>query len=298
MQKLKLSKLHVCGNHFILIEAKEQNEHDWAKLSVTLCKHKFGIGADGLLVVFWDERKPNEFAFRMFNPDGTEDGCGNGLLCAGRFLYEQILSKYGFQQKSFTAKTIWGKRTVQIISDDPKEFLVEAEIGVPVWHPKKIPLNVAMMPKQTKLASPIELVLNHYGIKVRCIAVNTGSTHAVVFWDEELEDELWTRLSTAIENHPLFPMRTSIMWAKVISKDKVRVRSFERGVGETLSCGTGACAVVAVGIATGKLGRSVSVSFKGGQMYVRLDEQGKLYLKGQVEHVFDAVTSLPLKRSP
>ena len=293
MRKIKFSKFHACGNHFILIEAKERDEHDWAKLSMSLCKHKFGIGADGLLIVLWDERKPSEFEFRMFNPDGTEDGCGNGLRCAARYLYERILTKYGFQQKFFVAKTIWGKRTVQIISDDPKEFLVEADIGVPIWHPKKIPLNVAMMPKQTKPAFPTELVLNLYGIQVHCIAVNTGSTHAVVFWDEELEDKLWLRLNTAIEKHPLFPMRTSIMWTKVINKNKVRVRCFERGVGETLSCGTGACAVVAVGIATGRLERSVDVFFRGGQMHVHSDEHGRLYLRGHVEHLFDAVIPLP-----
>ncbi|MCS7253382.1 MAG: diaminopimelate epimerase [Armatimonadota bacterium] len=284
---LKLSKYHVAGNNFILVAANERNEHDWVSLSVSLCRHKYGVGSDGLLVVVWNGAEGYDFEMRMFNPDGTEDGCGNGLLCATRFAYESMLLKFGNSPLSFTVKTIWGASTVRVINSNPKDFVVEAELVEPKWEPSEIPMKTCeTLTSMTK--EPREVVIDILGMCLRCIPVNTGSTHVVIFSDKNFDDEVWEKVSAAIENHTLFPQRTSVMWAWVINQSEVRVRSYERAVGETLSCGTGACAVVAAGLKLGLLKGIVKVVFKGGSVYVFMDETGKLHIRGQVHHVFDA----------
>lgn len=290
---LKVSKYHVAGNSFILIGARSHDEHDWEKLAISLCRHKYGVGSDGLLAVILNSCDGCDFEMRMFNPDGTEDGCGNGLMCATHFVYDVLFSKSGKAPSSFAVKTIWGASNVRVINPDPKEFVVEAELVEPKWNPSEIPMAFHE-PFTNKAGEPMELAMDIFGMHLKCIPVNTGSTHVVVFVEEDIDDDVWERLSSAIESHPLFPQRTSVMWAKVKSRSEVHVRSYERAVGETLSCGTGACAVVAAGLKYGLLNGVVKVTFKGGSIEVFMNDAGKLCIRGQVHHIFDAT----LKRIP
>lgn len=290
---LRVSKYHVAGNNFILIGARSQDEHDWEKLAISLCRHRYGVGSDGLLAVILNSCDGCDFEMRMFNPDGTEDGCGNGLMCATRFVYDALLSKSGNAPSSFVARTIWGTSNVKVINSDPREFIVEAELVEPKWSPSEIPMELCE-PHADEASEPAEIAMDILGMRLKCIPVNTGSTHVVIFTEEDIDDNVWERISAAIENHALFPQRTSVMWAKVKSRNEVHVRSYERAVGETLSCGTGACAVVAVGLKYGLLDGVVKVAFKGGSIEVFMNDAGKLCTRGQVHHVFDAT----LKRIP
>lgn len=282
---LSVSKYHVAGNSFALVESEGYEGCDWGKLAVSLCKHRYGIGADGLLVITIGG-DDCDFEMRMFNPDGTEDGCGNGLICATRFFYERMSQMSGDMPSSFIARTIWGKSNVRIVNPDPFKFIVDAELVEPKWHPSEIPMIGIAEPAMAN--EPIEVTLNIFGTSVKFIPVNTGSTHVVIFPDGGIEDLAWEVISAQIESHPMFPKRTSIMWAKVVNQIEVRVRSYERGVGETLSCGTGACAVLAVGTKLGLLSNAVKVNFKGGSVEVFMDDSGKVHLQGQSYHVFDA----------
>lgn len=293
---LKVSKYHVAGNSFVLIGARSRDEHDWRKLAVSLCRHRYGIGSDGLLAVILESPDGCDFEMRMFNPDGTEDGCGNGLMCAARFAYDRACLEFGSAPMSFVVRTIWGTSTVRVVNPAPIEFIVEAELVEPKWSPSEIPMAAckALTGSADNVDEPMEVTMDILGMRLKCIPVNTGSTHVVIFLDDDVDDGIWERVSAAIEAHPLFPQRTSVMWARVKSGSEVLVRSYERAVGETLSCGTGACAVVAAGLKLGLLDGVVKVTFKGGSLDVFMNASGKLCIRGQVHHVFDAT----LKRIP
>lgn len=271
-----------CGNDFVLIEAKERNEHDWHQLARMLCDRHYGIGADGLLVVIPNACQPTHFEFRMFNPDGTEDGCGNGLRCAVRYVYERLQCKFNLSATSITfhITTIWGMRTAKVVHNTADAFCIEVEMGVPRWHPIELPMLVDG-------DCVIEYPISVDGKRIPITCVNTGSTHAIIFWDEQLDDDEWLRLSRRLEIHPLFPKRTSIMWVHVTHPRRARVRSYERAVGETLSCGTGACAVLAAGVVAGYLDWEATIVFKGGNMYVMWDANRSLLLRGDAVRVFN-----------
>jgi diaminopimelate epimerase len=233
---LPFTKMQSVGNDFVVLEtAKWPTETDWNAQAVRLCDRRFGIGADGLMLLM-----PSESAairMRMFNPDGTEDMCGNGMRCVLHLAKER-----GLVGTSGTIETPVGLRHFTLRDDGT----IRTEMGLPSFDAAAIPFLGAES-EQGTLPFLKNIVLPHGDRHITLSGVvNTGSTHTVLLVDELPDDETFLFWSPYIENHPLFPERTSVMWTKILSPSLLRLRIWERGVGETLGCGTGASAAAVI----------------------------------------------------
>ncbi len=267
---LPFTKMHGAGNDFVLLDSRETGEQDWERLAQALCDRHHGVGGDGLLVVLPGERSP--IRMRMFNPDGTEDMCGNGLRCVARYARE-----HGWTASdAFPVETLSGPRKVRI--ERSPQLQVRARLGVARFRPGQIP---ALLGGDDCLEKELEIA----GRRVRFSSVSTGSTHTVLFVPALPEDAEFLAVSPALETHPAFPERTSVLWATPHGDNAFRVRIWERGVGETLACGTGACAVAAVAQATGRAGSPCRIRSAGGILEVGVGPTYLLTLTGPAEYV-------------
>ncbi len=270
--RLAFTKMQGVGNDFVVVEAAHLPAGvDYAALALRLCDRKFGIGGDGLLVVL-----PSYVAdvrMRMFNPDGTEDMCGNGLRCVIRYALDREI----FGGETGVAETLSGVHAFSVQPDGA----ITTDLGAPRFDAAAIPACFTM-------DSPVQ-TLQVAGTALAVHCANTGSTHTVI-WRERLpEDAEFFALSPLIEEHPLFPERTSVLWAAQVAPDAVCVRIWERGVGETLGCGTGACAVAAVARREGRWqGESLRVRSRGGDLLTAWSGQAmdSIYLTGYATTVF------------
>jgi diaminopimelate epimerase len=267
-------KVEGIGNDFVLIEAEVVQGDALGALAQLLCHRPFGIGSDGLLVVSRGERAP--VAMRMFNPDGTEDFCGNGLRCVAHFAYEQ-----GYvDSPAFEIETLSGTVSVSLRLHEGRVEAVSTLLPPPRFHPRDIPMAVEGERVQ-------DYPLTVSGQTVRLWAVNTGTTHSVIFTDHLPDDALFEQVSPRIETHPLFPMRTSVLWAVVEPPHRVHVRIWERGVGETLGCGSGAAAVAVWSRLEGWTENPVEVRSRGGTLQIEWTPDSPIRLTGPARILFD-----------
>ncbi len=270
-------KMHAAGNDFVLLVALEEcalpiEEQLWPQLARDICARSFGVGADGLLVV-----QPSRLAYvrmRMFNPDGTEDMCGNGLRCITRHLFDN----YGAPD-AFEVETIAGTKAVAVTTSRSRPPLVWVEMGEPKFSPRDIPARTS---EEHLLQRPLQVVDRSFTISV----VSVGTPHAVIVNHPALSDAEWARYSAAIENHALFPERISVTWVTVSARDVVCARVWERAVGETLACGTGACAAVVVAALHGLAERAARVVFKGGDLFIEWRKDNQIVQTGPAEEVY------------
>ena len=236
LSDMQFTKMQGVGNDFVVIDAAMLPTNallpDLARMT---CDRKFGIGADGLLVVSQKLGADTAFRMRMFNPDGTEDMCGNGLRCVSLWAYR---AGWLGGQTQFTVAALDGSRQVELlsVSEDGRAAEFGVDMGVPLFAPESLPFCGA------DEAAIVNYPLVVDGEEFLVTVVNTGSTHTVIFRPPPSE-EVFQSVSPLIENHPLFPERTSVLWATPRDPDAIDVRIWERGAGETLGCGTGACAV-------------------------------------------------------
>jgi len=267
-------KYHGAGNSFALLEGRHGDERDWPSLAQALCAHHTGVGADGLLVVL-----PSEVAnlrMRMFNPDGSEDMCGNGLRCVALHAVER-----GRAAGAFRVETLAGVRRVDVVSHRDPHAVVAAGMGRADLRPEAIPANLPGAD-----ARGIELEAG--GTWLRATALSTGSAHCVILGPPPDEAE-FQRLSPLIEHHPLFPERVSVIWTTVAGQDALRLRIWERGAGETWACGTGACAAAVAAHLEKLCGCEVAVSSRGGTLRVAIGPELELTLTGPAARVFRGV---------
>jgi diaminopimelate epimerase len=265
-------KMHGAGNDFVLFDATKSTfspTFDFAKAAQLLCDRHFGVGGDGLLTL-----EPSSIAdlkMRMWNPDGSEDMCGNGLRCVAALAWRQ---KY-VQKTNFTVETLAGLRKVEAKSN----HIFTASMGQPNFDSTAIPI---------KIADSIEYDLQVENRTFRATSVSTGSSHTVIFLKYHLSENEFQFFSPKIENHPLFPNRTSIMWAVETEKNHFSIRIWERGAGETLACGTGACAVGAAAKITSRGGNEVLVESKGGILIVNWNSPDEeILLTGPATYLYE-----------
>jgi diaminopimelate epimerase len=271
---MTFTKYHGAGNSFVLVDARDPDECPWPQLAVELCAYRTGVGADGLLVAL-----PSSIAavrMRMFNPDGTEDMCGNGLRCVALHAVES-----GLAAGEFTVETLAGARRVRVLRHEPGAAEVAAEMGRAELRPEAIPADL-LGPD----ARGIELEVA--GTRLRATALSTGSAHCVILGPSPSE-EVFQHLSPLIEHHPHFPERVSVMWTTVDARDRLRLRIWERGAGETWACGTGACAAAVAARLEGLCGDEVAVTSRGGTLRVSIGPELELTLTGPAQRVFRGV---------
>jgi diaminopimelate epimerase len=270
--ELFFTKYHGLGNDFVIVEADEIQTFEGEKLAKILCDRHTGIGADGLIVV---KHEPClEMIF--YNSDGsTAMMCGNGIRCLANYLY---LS--GVTETNYVVKTGAGDMRVEIVREEP--FLVKINMGKPDFTPKNIPVNTD---KAEFINQP--LTINNETFTVSSVFM--GTVHTVVFV-EDIEKIDIEKIGDAICHHALFPNRTNVNFTQVINDKILRVRTYERGVGLTLACGSGCCAAAVISEKLGYTRKEVEVQLALGSLQVQVDET--VYMAGPAEKIYDGNISL------
>jgi diaminopimelate epimerase len=277
---LRFYKLQGAGNDFVLLDAFTQPlpSGEVASLARRLCDRRFGVGADGLLIVEPSERA--DYRMRLYNADGSEATmCGNGIRCVARYLWEHHCPDAG----SLAIETGAGVRRVHRLS----QGRFQVEMGVPRLMPSPPVSPSPNLLGEGEQAVPLSHAVGE-GQGVRANFVHTGAPHLVLFVDSVDAFPLET-LGAQLERHPQFPDRVNVSVAQVEAPNRVRARVWERGAGATLACGTGACAIVVAGVQMGRLEREVRVQMPGGMLEVEWRPDETLWLTGDAELVFEGV---------
>jgi diaminopimelate epimerase len=275
--QLRFTKMQGVGNDFIVVDGRQYASVDWSTLSLELCDRHTGIGADGLLVL--ERTHLADIRMRMFNPDGTPDVCGNGLRCMARYAVERGIMR----DDTLRVATLAGVRDARMIRDANGAIAaVTIAMGHPRFDPVQIPMRVA-----SDRVIDYRLELDD-GLSLTISALSTGSTHAVAFVNSLPDDDYFNTVSPQVEEHPLFPDRTSLMWCKVEDPQRLSLRIWERGAGETWGCGTGACAAAVAAIDKRFVcpGAPVTVASRGGELVVCWREGEQVEMTGPAETVY------------
>ncbi|MCD4784374.1 MAG: diaminopimelate epimerase [Candidatus Eremiobacteraeota bacterium] len=273
---MKFTKMHGLGNDFIIIDNRSGFNLDYPGLARNLCRRHLSIGADGILVMLSSNKA--DIRMRIFNADGSEaEMCGNGIRCFARYIYEKKI----FSKKSMSVETPAGIIKPQIVDnpEDPRDLLIRVDMGKPALRRNEIPMTGEDTP------GVIDEKIEVDGDGFHISAVSMGNPHCIIFVDE-ITDRLIRHIGPLIEQHPVFPRKTNVEFARFIDPGHVKVRVWERGAGETLACGTGACAVVVAGIMKKMLDNKVKVSLPGGNLLIEWNETGHVYMTGPAVEVF------------
>jgi diaminopimelate epimerase len=265
--------MHGLGNDYIVIDNRNGKISDVeaAELAQKLCERRFSVGADGLLLV--GKSAVADVKMRIFNADGSEaEMCGNGIRCFAKYCYENKIAR----KNELTVETLAGIKRAWLTVENDSVKSVMVDMGTPTLDRSKIP----MLGKGKCVNEDLQVNGEKYA--VTCLSV--GNPHCVVFVDA-LDGFPVERVGPKIENHSLFSKRTNVEFAQVVNRSELKVRVWERGCGETLACGTGACAAVAAGNLLQKVGNKVRVHLVGGDLEVEYAE--RLFLSGPAEKVFE-----------
>lgn len=272
---MKFTKMHGAGNDYVYINGFEETVADPVALAITLSNRQFGVGSDGLILIL-----PSQCAdlrMRMFNPDGSEsEMCGNGIRCVAKYAFDHGL----VDKLAITVETGGGIRTLQLFTGESgKVEKVKVNMGRPRLTRGEIPMT----------GSPDAQVVNQQLVALdrtfHFTAVSMGNPHCVIFVDNVAEFPL-EKYGPAIEHHPLFPNRTNVEFVEILSPTEVRQRTWERGTGETLACGTGASAVCVAGVLNGLTERRILNHLCGGDLELDWTEEGHLDMTGPAVEVF------------
>ena len=271
MHCIHFVKMQATGNDFVVIDACKM-QRDWPELARAMCQRRFGVGSDGLILVLPSDEA--DFRMRMFNPDGSEaEACGNGLRCFVRYVIEKGLTNV----TDLRIETLAGIREAQAKAD-----LVRVAMGVPELTPDKIPVKVDSTTVPV-LDYPIKLK----DTEIKASFISMGNPHAACFLNDPVADFPLLDIGPQVERHPIFPNRTNFGIANVVSRGQLKARVWERGAGETLSCGSGACAIAVAARLHGLANDKIGVELPGGTLRVDWDGRGEVHLSGPAETVFE-----------
>jgi len=272
---LKFTKMHGTGNDYVYIcTFDQQAPADPAALAVAVSDRHFGVGSDGLILI-----TPSDAAdarMRMFNADGSEaEMCGNGVRCVAKYIHDHDIARKG----RVTIETGRGVLTLDLEVEGDRVARVRVDMGPPILEPSEIPTT---LPGPPAVDQPFHIA----GHDLKVTAVSMGNPHAVVFVDE-VDDFPVERVGVELEHHPAFPRRVNAHFVQVISPEEVRMRTWERGTGITLACGTGACAVAVAGGLTGRTLQRVLAHLPGGDLVLDWDGPGApVFMTGPATEVF------------
>lgn len=275
--RIKFSKMQGLGNDFVVIDAISQDIHLSPELIRHIANRRFGIGCDQVLLVEPAEQAGVDFRYRIFNSDGGEvEQCGNGARCFVRFVYDNGLS----DKNRIRVQTLSG--VIEIVLE--KNGHITVNMGVPVFEPAKVPFNATQ--RQDRYQLPVN------GEPVEIGVVSMGNPHAVLLVPN-IQNAPVDALGPKIESHSLFPQRVNVGFMQIIDRQHIQLRVYERGAGETLACGTGACAAVVIGRQWGALNDKVTVSLPGGRLLIQWEgDNMPVRMTGPAEHVFEGQIDL------
>jgi diaminopimelate epimerase len=272
---MRFTKMHGIGNDYVYISTFDQRPPvDPGRLARLVSDRHFGIGGDGLIMIM-----PSEHAdarMRMFNADGSEgEMCGNGIRCVAKYLYDHGLAR----TERISIETGRGILTLDVETAGGKVQRVRVDMGPPILEPDQIPTLLPGRP-------PIDQTLEIDGHALAVTAVSTGNPHAITYVADLAKFPL-EMLGPKLETHPAFPRRVNVHVVEVVGSNEVRMRTWERGSGITLACGTGACAVCVAGVLSGRTGRSIVAHLPGGDLELSWpSDRSSVYMTGSATEVF------------
>lgn len=278
---MKFTKMQGIGNDYVYVNCFQETVEHPGEVAKLVSDRHFGIGSDGLILI-----KPSDvadFEMDMYNSDGSRGAmCGNGIRCVAKYVYD-----YGLTDKtSITVNTASGIKYLDLTIEDGKAVQIRVNMGAPILEPFKIPV---ISEKEIVLDEPILADGKEY----RITAVSMGNPHAVTYIDDVKGLDI-EKIGPQFEHHPIFPDRVNTEFVKVLDRHTVEMRVWERGAGETLACGTGACAVAVASILNGLTEDEVTVKLLGGDLKIYWDRKENLvYMTGPAEVVFDGEIKLP-----
>lgn len=274
--RVKFAKMHGIGNDYIYVNGFEQTLANPERLAVKWSDRHFGIGSDGLVLIL-----PSDTAdcrMRMYNADGSEGKmCGNAIRCVGKYVYDRGMVK----KKRITVETLSGIKTLQMIIRDGVAEGARVDMGEPELSPARIPV---LSQAERVINETVTVGGKPYGIT----CVSMGNPHAVVFLDG-IDSLPLSALGPLFEHHPLFPDRVNTEFVEVAGPTSLRMRVWERGSGETMACGTGACASAVAAVLNGHCPKDddITVSLKGGELIIRWAADNHVYMTGPATLVFE-----------
>ena len=275
---MKFTKMHGCGNDYVYVDGARETILPERKSEVVkfLSDRHFGIGGDG--VIFINPSDVADFEMEMYNMDGSRsEMCGNGIRCVGKYVYD-----HGLTQKTSLTIVSFGKiKYLDLTVEDGKVTKVRVNMGSPILEAAEIPVVAEQSPV---VDTPIVVDGKEY----RMTCVSMGNPHAIVYVDEMIDDETMAKIGPLFEHHERFPRRVNTEFVKVLGRERVQMRVWERGTGETLACGTGACAVTVASILNGLTGDRITVELLGGNLEIFWDrKENVVYMTGPATTVFE-----------
>ncbi len=280
---MKFIKMHGCGNDYIYIDCFEETIEDESAAAVALSDRHFGIGSDGLILI--KKGTKADFEMVMYNPDGSRaEMCGNAIRCVARYVYDK---KYTDSLK-FTVESMGKVKYIDLILENGEVSLVRVDMGVPELNSKSIPV---VSPSDRVIGERIRIDGRIF--KMTCVSM--GNPHAVMFIDEDPRSFDLEHYGSLVENNTaVFPNKVNAEFARVIDRNNIEMRVYERGTGETLACGTGTCATVVSAILNGYANNDVTVHLLGGDLKISWsgDENDSVFMTGPAEYTFNGEIDL------
>ena len=272
---LKFTKMEGLGNDYVYMDAINQNIQNISELAKKVSDRHFGIGSDGLILICKSESA--DFKMRMFNSDGSEaEMCGNGIRCVGKYVYDKGLTN----KTNLSIETLAGIKYLVLNVENDKVKTVKVDMGEPILEPKKIPVL-----SQEQIVKNLELKAVDKTFKFTCVSM--GNPHAITIVDNVAEFDV-EKYGKVLEVDKVFPQRTNVEFIEIIDDEHVKMRVWERGAGETLACGTGACATSVACVLNNLTKRNVKVELLGGTLEINWNEKDNhVYMTGPAVTVFE-----------
>ena len=269
MITIQFDKMQGAGNDYVYVDASKNRIENPGQLAIKISDRHFGVGSDGLVLIMPSDIA--DFRMRMFNADGSESAmCGNASRCVGKYVYEKGLTN----KNEILLETNSGIKILKLAVNNKKVQKISVDMGLPRLRAEEIPLNYSDV-----MNVPVE--------KMNFTCVSMGNPHAVSFVENVAGFDV-EKTGKKVENNPLFPERTNVEFAEILSPDRIKMRVWERGSGETLACGTGACATLVAAVLKGKAGRKATLELLGGEVEVEWNElTNRVTLTGGAEWVFN-----------
>lgn len=276
----KFTKMQGLGNDYVYIDATKENIENPSELSKYISDRHFGVGSDGLILICPSDKA--DFRMRMFNSDGSEaEMCGNGIRCVGKFVYDKKLT----DKTLVTIETKAGIKTLKLNVKDEKVDTVRVDMGTPILESEKIPVIT-----EEKFAQNLRLNALDKSFNFTCVSM--GNPHAVTIVDNVSDFDV-KKYGSILEINEVFPNKTNVEFVEIKDPENIKMRVWERGAGETLACGTGACASVVACNLNGLTKRSVNVELLGGNLNIELGEDNHVYMTGPAVTVFEGELNNP-----
>ena len=278
---MKFTKMHGAGNDYVYVDARSQ-EQDWPELARRMSDRHFGVGSDGLILIKGSDVA--DLKMSMYNADGSEaEMCGNGIRCFVKYAVDRTI--VSSSNGSVSVETLAGIRNITPISEYGTVTGARVSMGAPILTPDTVPVNLDAAGEYGS-GPVLEYPFEMDGYDLHLSFVSMGNPHAVTFIDTPVAEFPLLTVGTKVENHSIFPRRVNFEIVNVDNPTHLTARVWERGSGETLACGTGACGIAVASILGAHTDNTVSITLPGGTLKVDWDGQGEVYLEGPAEEVF------------